>query len=355
MNENRALMIVDEYLEEVRKYLPQDIADDVIAELRTHILDKAEDMGGLTVENVYAIIHRLGDPRRLASRYVVGRGRKRLRFELGISEDLYPYFIAVLLFSVIMSTLGFTVAIISKIMSGEPMTIGWIARVLLVLVSSIIVIPIFLYIAFSVISSNPEWKDMVLDTIHRFLESLRFPEKKKTSPPEKEKIYRHSSPWGRLVSAILLTIIAYVVYLYGSMLSLNWLMTYFLYTLTIFIAVVAIFDYVYFFYILYYERESYLLNTIRNLFSLIFVPWFFIANIYTEDIQIITFDYNPEKKTFEDFIGSIRLMEIPPEYIILAKIVTLLILLSIIIGLIITILKYVRTQPSQKKHDTADV
>ena len=344
MYSDEAVRIIDEYLNEVKRYLPSDIADDVVAELRTHIIDKAEDMGGLTVENVYVIIGELGEPRRLASRYVVGRGRKKFRFELGIAEDIYPYFVLLLFIIILCTIFGYTVALLVKIASGEFMDVKSVIGFLWNIIVSIFLTVVFLYVAMSIISEYPELKEKFKTTME---ESFGFLLRKK-SPRSEEKIIskKKHSPWGNLLSAVFSTIIAYVVLLYGLKLHLNLLMGLFLYLVVTYIVAVAIIDYAHFFYILYNDKKSYTLEVIRSILVVIFVPWFFIANIYPENIQIFAADFDAlENDNFHSFLDSITLVSLPSEYILLAKIITLMILIAIIVGSVITMLKYARTRP----------
>ena len=86
--------------------------------------------------------------------------------------------------------------------------------------------------------------------------------------------------------------------------------------------------------------------------SLIFVPWFFIANIYAEDIQIVVIDLETLGECgTECIIEGLSVIPIPPEYIILAKIVTLIILIAIIVGFVITMLKCLRTKPKEQNEE----
>jgi hypothetical protein len=68
--------LIDEYLERVEIYLPQD-SDDVLVEIRTHLLEEAETLGNgqVTVGSVTMAIERLGSPQTVASEYA-GTGTK---------------------------------------------------------------------------------------------------------------------------------------------------------------------------------------------------------------------------------------------------------------------------------------
>ena len=47
-NEERYVyQLIDDYLNELRRYLPEEKADDIAEELRTHMIDKATPSGSL--------------------------------------------------------------------------------------------------------------------------------------------------------------------------------------------------------------------------------------------------------------------------------------------------------------------
>ncbi|MGY5874783.1 MAG: hypothetical protein RTU30_03460 [Candidatus Thorarchaeota archaeon] len=67
---NNPEKIIEQYLERVRIYLPLDSAD-TLMEIRTHLLDSAEEIGqgAVTAGSVTMAIERLGDPKRVAHEY----------------------------------------------------------------------------------------------------------------------------------------------------------------------------------------------------------------------------------------------------------------------------------------------
>ncbi|MCU0728379.1 MAG: hypothetical protein MUE73_21770, partial [Planctomycetes bacterium] len=82
-DERRAL---DQWLSEVAACLPRRVPRaDVIAELRSTILDRAEEIGGGTPEAIFAAIEAAGDPAEVAMAYT---GERTL-----IGPRLYPSFV----------------------------------------------------------------------------------------------------------------------------------------------------------------------------------------------------------------------------------------------------------------------
>jgi len=351
------MRIIDEYLADVRRYLPEDIADDIVEELKANIMDRIEDMGGLTVENAYYVINDLGPPRKLASRYVVGRGRKRFVFELGISEDLYPYFIGIVLLIFIVMVMAYTIKILDYIYTTGYISGFKVSIMIVELVASIALATLLLYLIMSFISSNPEVMKALRDAFMGVFE--HFKEKQiATKKREKKAVMREyrktkvemTSPWGYIMATIFAYILAYIIYVNGTHLPLNWLMMMLIYTMTLALVFSASINFIYFFYVLYYENRNYALDTLKSLTPLIFTPWLLLANIFTEDIQVVVVD--PEKfESCSNILESLIVTPIPPEYIILAKLLTILILIAIVVGCVIVILKYVRTIPRPTKRE----
>nr|MDO8044151.1 hypothetical protein [Candidatus Baldrarchaeota archaeon] len=362
--EKEALELVEEYLREVRSYLPEESAEDIIEELRTHIMDKAEEMGGLTVKNVYRIIKDLGDPRELASRYVVGGEKRKLRFELGVSEDIYPYFIQMVFWISLLLVIGYTIKIICYVYSaGSLVTVFDILSTFVNMMVSIALTILFLYVFMSFISSNPDLKEM----FRSFLKDI-FGEKK-TGRKEKEKKIKSfekkieekvrrckskiksigTSASSSLIGGIIAFIVAYVIYIYLFTLPFNWLMQIFILVLIFYIIADGILSISHFFYISYTEKKSYTINVVSSIISLIFVPWLILANIFTEEIQIPIIDIKIfETEDYGNFLKYLRVIPIPPEYIFLAKLLTLLLLIVVIVNAIIVLLRYTRTAPKKQ-------
>ncbi len=68
--------LIEEYLERVRVYLPMN-CEEILAEIRTHIIEAAEELGSgrVTPGSVILAIERLGDPKIVASEYA-GTGER---------------------------------------------------------------------------------------------------------------------------------------------------------------------------------------------------------------------------------------------------------------------------------------
>lgn len=359
--EKEALELVEEYLREVRSYLPEESADDIIEELRTHIMDKAEEMGGLTVKNVYRIIKDLGEPRELASRYVVGGEKRKLRFELGVSEDIYPYFIQMVFWISLLLVIGYTIKIIRYVYSaGSLVTVFDIFSTFVNMIVSITLTILFLYVFMSFISSNPDLKEMFCNFLKDIFGEQKTKRKEKAKSFEKkfeEKVREYTSKIKSvgisaslsLIGGIIAFIIAYIIYIYVFTLPFNWLMRMLLLTFILYLIADGILNIGHFFYISYTEKKSYTINVLSSMISLIFVPWLISANIFTEEIQILIFSIQMfEKEDFTNFLNYLRVIPIPPEYIFLAKLLTLLLLMVVIINAIIVLLRYTRTAPKKQ-------
>jgi len=358
-----ALEIVEEYLDEVRKYLPIESADDIIEELRTHIIDKANEMGGLTVKNAYRIIRELGEPRELASKYVIGGEKRKLRFELGISEDIYPYFIQLVFWLTLIIVIGYTVRILRYVYSAEGLvSIAIIFFAFVDMIVSMLLTILFLYIFMSFISSNPDLKEM----FYKFLRDIFGPVKTERKQ-RKEKIVKIEKKIEKIkeqvskitstsVSAVLnlfggmiAFIAAYVIYIYGFRLPFNWLMQLLIYMMILYLLIRGSLNLANYIYISYTERRSYSFNVVKSMVSLIFVPWFVLANIFTEEIQILILDPLIFKNSdYQNLLNYIKIILLPSDYIFLAKLLTLLILIIIIVDAVIILLKYTRTTPKKE-------
>ena len=117
------------------------------------------------------------------------------------------------------------------------------------------------------------------------------------------------------------------------------------YTLVIELAISSAINIIAYFYISYRGESSFLIEISKKLIQFILIPWLLIANIFTEDIQIPLF-----KEEFFDnpSFKGIVLIKIPAEYIPLAKLLTILLIVVLIVDSIIAYLKYVRTMPKKE-------
>ena len=364
--EREALELIDEYLEEVRRYLPEDIADDVIEELRTHIIDKATEMGGLTVRNVYRIIRDLGEPRQLASKYVVGGGKRVLKFELGISEDIYPYFIQLVFWITLFLVIGYSVRIVYIIAYSSGITsILTIVLVFAEMLASILLTIIFLYIVMSFFSSNPDLKEMLRNFLKDlFGETEKKPKRKDIKLEVKakdfetrireigQKLAQPMLAFPTLLIGFTQFILSYIIYIYGFALEFNWLMQLLLYSLIIYLLTCSLINIAHYFYISYTEKKSYLVGILKSLVPFVFVPWLILSNIFTTDIQLLTLDIELFKKEdYENILNYVEIIPIPSEYIPLAKLITLLLLIVIIVNAIVVLLRYSRTIPRMRAEE----
>ncbi|MFW9954530.1 MAG: hypothetical protein ACFFD3_08250, partial [Candidatus Thorarchaeota archaeon] len=68
---DEALKVIDGYLDLVRGFLPDTIADDVVEELRSYIIEAAEEEGGgsLSVNSAKKTVAMFGAPSEVAEEY----------------------------------------------------------------------------------------------------------------------------------------------------------------------------------------------------------------------------------------------------------------------------------------------
>jgi hypothetical protein len=76
LSSNDPLVLIEQYLERVRVYLPLD-SEDTIVELQTHLIEESERIGGgtMTAGSAMMAIERMGDPKQVANEYA-GSGEK---------------------------------------------------------------------------------------------------------------------------------------------------------------------------------------------------------------------------------------------------------------------------------------
>lgn len=70
---SKASELLDRYLSQVRaglRSLPSEQVDEILRELRSHIVERAGERGGLDTENVRTTLQALGDPVQLAGQYL---------------------------------------------------------------------------------------------------------------------------------------------------------------------------------------------------------------------------------------------------------------------------------------------
>ncbi len=351
-----AIRLIDLYLDDVRRYLPKDIAADVVEELRTHILDKCEELGGLTVENVYKVIKELGPPEELARRYMsIGSERSEIIIRLGISDDLYPYFARLLALELLVMLFFFSISLIHAVTTGIT---EHVISVTFGAVISMIAILIFTYLVFLVISNIPEVKEAfkrILDEILSWFglsprEYRKGPRKvriKQVRRPERyafvkrEPLISVEVPRVKVASSfvagtkvalgLFLIAIAYWIYLLPTKLSLNDLTSLCFVSLTVFLTLRSILIISEGLYELYTERKSKVVGVLSSVTWFVFIPVLILINLYTEQLQV-------PKVTRTDGL-QVTFILIPSEYIPLVRILCLIILILIIVDFVIAALK----------------
>lgn len=267
-------------------------------------------MGGLSPENVHIIIRELGPPRKLAERYVTGRGKRVLRFELGIPEDLYQIFIFVALILSLMIIGGTTIDLAYQATS-KTISPSLVAVKIVDMLISLVVMILALYLAFSFIGSNPEIKEYVKQVMRNitafFFESPRKEEKQEPAVFEPKTV----SAWPKLASAVFNTFLGYLIYYYLFPLNFNWLMQLLLYSILASFILAAVIDYIHYFYIKSSGARNYLLDTLSDLEALILIPWLFLANLFPEYLQIPIIRNIEEVNDFDTLINNIEIINLP--------------------------------------------
>jgi hypothetical protein len=107
--------LVDRYVHQVGRYLPEKDRAEIMAELRSQIADQLDDRyeGAPTQADVAAVLTELGDPRRLAASYA---GERYL-----IGPDLYPTMMMVLRRGwVLVPPIVVLVHVLAALVSQEP-------------------------------------------------------------------------------------------------------------------------------------------------------------------------------------------------------------------------------------------
>jgi hypothetical protein len=70
MKDNDAQSVIENYLFEVRRNLPDQIAREVVPELRSHLIEEATAGGDLSVEGARSAVGRMGNPQVIADEYL---------------------------------------------------------------------------------------------------------------------------------------------------------------------------------------------------------------------------------------------------------------------------------------------
>jgi len=104
--------IIDAYLKTVKLYLPRTQAEDILTELADEIYSQKEEKENelarpLNENEIEAILRKIGDPIKVASKYRDKQGSVVIGKQL-ISPELFPYYIALLLFNAVI-TIGWVI------------------------------------------------------------------------------------------------------------------------------------------------------------------------------------------------------------------------------------------------------
>ncbi len=231
--------------------------------------------------------------------------------------------------------------------------------VILEMFLSMALVFVFLYIFTSIVSSNPEMKEMIQRAFGEIFESLKSRRReRRVKVPSKEVVkatlevpviryFPRVKPSDSLVASAFISIsVAYFVFVYGLSLPLQWLSRLFVYTVTAYLTLYGLVCLGEYFYVRYKEQENYAFDVLKSAVSLMLVPWLILANIFTEQLQVLTVDVEAvEKEGASSIFRHIKAIPIPSEYIPLAKMLTILVLVVIIIDIAIMVIRYVRITP----------
>lgn len=341
-----AMKVIDDYLKEVEKHLPPSKAEDIIKELKTHILDLASEQGPLTVETAKLAVKKMGDPRKLASEFVVGTSNKKvMRIELYISEDLYPIFIRVavlMVVAIILGGIGQAIDLIYLENAGNSFQI--VLGIIGTTIISIIISLILLYIAFAFLSTMG-WKPGKELKIESYAERLKKQFKTKIEP----KIRRPVRIGGQLfVAGFILLFGAIWIYVVLQITELTYITQQLLLFMGISIIFSGIVELAQTYFIVVEDRKSFLLETIGDLGGILLLYPLVLINLFPESLQIpvfITEGDEIEISSPVDLAKCIHWELLDPKYYSLARILSLVIIIIIIVGIIYSVLRYVRTRP----------
>jgi hypothetical protein len=118
--------LLDRYLQAVKKYLPKNRRDDIVAELRSNILEQVEDKEAelgrpLTLEEEEEMLRKHGHPMQVATRYMP---QQQL-----IGSTVFPYYWFTLKAALPMALLAYTV-VMSLTFVSQPVTFGRLVSML---------------------------------------------------------------------------------------------------------------------------------------------------------------------------------------------------------------------------------
>lgn len=353
MGENEAVRIIEEYLQEFSKYLPEDNKEELIEELRTHLIDLASEDGPMTVESARRAIRIMGDPRKLAAEFSSSIkkqekktfgfsfriGEKEYRFDFSIDENfakmLYDFMYLLIVLVIISGVVRITYGLLYQ---ANFSLIGVIVDVF----ASILFIVIIMHLLMVFFSYQPTDTKLVYRTkINKIVKKKKY-----VKVGKEENLALKAS--GLFFAGSFGILFGLVLAVFSSEVSSFTFVTMFFW-MSIGLAIIfsGTIEILRAFYIVFDGRDSYFLETVKSFSSLFLIPAFFLIDIYTEDFQYIWLRdlENSKINSLRDFINHIMVAYIPTEYLVLAKIISIVLILLIFAYVIMVVLKYTSTRP----------
>lgn len=360
MDESEAMRIIEEYLNEFSKYLPEDNKEELIEELRQHLIDLASENGPMTVESARRAVRIMGDPRKLASEFSRDLkrdeerktfgfsfriGEKEYRFDFSIDKDLAKTLYDFMYFLIIVIIVSGILRVLHGLTNpGSFSVLGAIADTLV----SVLLIVLFMHIIMALFSYQPsEYKKESKKVYKQKVERIVKKKYVKAKTKSEENITLKASglflsgAFG-IIFGIIFAVFATEVTSFTFVTMMLWL------SLGLVLIFGGTIEILRAFYLVIEGKDSYFLEAVKSLSGLFLIPAFFLIDIYTEQLQIAwirDIEHLDNVKSFEDFLAHIEVMFVPHEYLVLAKIISIILILLIFAYAVMVILKYKSTRP----------
>jgi len=355
MYNDRAMEIIEEYLEEVAKHLPEDLRDEVIEELRTHLIDLASEDGPMTVESAKKAVKIMGDPRKLAGEFVSIKGEKKeksfeislrvgektYRFGFSIDVDLMRSFYNFLIFLVVLIIVASIIRVMYGLLFYPSATNPF--NILTDAIVSIIYLVIFIHIAMWVISEIEKHKEK------NYKEKVKVIIEKKKTVVKKDYQKDVGKISGLFASGAAIIIFGIVITWFSQNIS-NLSMVTMILIASMGLAVIyeGIIKIIRALYFAIENRDNYFLETIERVSSLFLVPALFLINLYPESLQYIWLSATEiTLNEPSDIFKYIEVYYFPSNLHPLIKIISIVLILIIFTYFIVSIIRYTRTKPKQ--------
>lgn len=156
--------LIERYIHEVGRYVPQKERAEIEAELRSQIQDQLEDRfgGEPTADDVATVLRELGDPRRMATSY----GSEQYL----IGPALYPFMMNVLRKGwVIVPTIVVIVNVVVALFGQEPVTLGGLlVRLILNVLQALWIFSAIVVTIFAILQHSGEDLDEITGRAREF-------------------------------------------------------------------------------------------------------------------------------------------------------------------------------------------